>query len=144
MKKGQISTEVMYSVGVMLLIFLMLLGISFDQRADVRHLGDIIERRNECYRLASTISEVAIATYYTEVPFALKYSTNVFPVGVIEVQGVAGRRVTTSASCTFHAYIYNIGASTPECIGSGQGVVHIKNHKGNVTIEPEVPQACFT
>ena len=38
-KKGQISIEIMYSVGVLLLIFIMLSSVTFTKKLDVENLG---------------------------------------------------------------------------------------------------------
>ena len=155
MKKGQISVEVMYSFGVMVLIFLLMLGIGFDLRADLRHLDDVLQRKSECSRISTMISETAISSYYTISKTTLKYNTFVYKSGVIEIEGQTGRRITTAATCTFNAHISSFPPlPNSECYklkprsGSGgpdvEQTVYILNYQGNVTIGtyPELVTAC--
>ncbi len=122
----------MYAVGAMIMIFLILSAISFDLQGDLRYLDDITERRSECLKLATALTETSISTYYTHTNLTLRYPADVYSAGVIEVQGAAGRRVTTSTSCTFNAYIYN---PSLQCFSlPTQKMVNIINEKGNLTV----------
>ena len=58
-KKGQISTEVIYSVGVMIVIFLLLTGITFNRRMDVRKSDDYLNKRTECLKISNTVSSLS-------------------------------------------------------------------------------------
>ena len=138
----------MYSFGVMVLIFLLLLGIGFDLRADLRHMDDVLQRKSECSRLSTIISETAISSYYTISKTVLKNNATIYKSGVIEIAGQAGRRITTAASCTFNAHIT---FPLTECFKlnarSSSGVeqtVYILNYQGNVTIltQPETVGTC--
>lgn len=147
MKKGQISTEVMYSFGVMVLIFLLLLGIGFELRADLRHLDDVLQRKSECSRLSTIISETALSSYYTISKTVLNNNATIYKSGVIEIAGQAGRRITTAASCTFNAHIIY---PTTECFklnarsSGAEQTVYILNYQGNITIQtrPEGVGTC--
>ncbi len=129
-KKGQISIEVMYSVGVMLIVFFILSGLTFNQRSDLRHLDDILERKIECLKLSNAITETSIVTENAYSDIFLKYNTTLYRDGVIIIAGQDERKISTDTSCTFTAYIN----TDKPAINLTRGVVQIVNNRGNVSI----------
>ena len=57
-KKGQVSIEIMYSVGVLLIIFLLLTVMTFNKKIDVERTRDIIDKKNDCNQISSAINRV--------------------------------------------------------------------------------------
>ena len=48
-KKGQISTEVIYAIGVMMIVFFILSSINFVRTTDLGKLNDFLKKKNETY-----------------------------------------------------------------------------------------------
>jgi len=114
MKKAQISTEVMYSVGVMIMIFLILTGISFNRRVEIKKLDDFYEKRNECLKLANFLTSIGSFGQFSSangsfisggIEINLKHYADVFDYGVIVVRDPSESIKTVEATCTFNANV---------------------------------------
>lgn len=77
-KQGQISTEIMYAVGVMIMIFLLLTGVTFNRKSELRRMDDYLQKRNECLRIANTISSLTASGFNTEATIFVYYGGRVF------------------------------------------------------------------
>mgnify|MGYP001591403797 CR=1 FL=1 len=118
MKKGQISTEVMYSIGVMIFIFIILTGISFNRRSEVRKLDEFIEKRNECLKIANLLTSINtfgdISIYNNTqgyVKITLKNYADILTNGIIVVRDTNITPQSIEATCTFNAHIGSIDFS---------------------------------
>ena len=108
MKKGQISLEVMYSVGIMIIIFIILSGISFERKITLDRLDRFLERKNECYRIANVIDGVHANGHETIAQFTVFNPVTIQTNGVIIVrESDAGEETTRSieAFCSYHASV---------------------------------------
>ena len=77
-RKGQISTEIIYSVGVMLLIFLLLAGITFNRKIDIRELDEYLEMRNACQQMSNVVSSISAAGENTMRAIKIDYNITVY------------------------------------------------------------------
>lgn len=77
-KQGQISTEIMYAVGVMIMIFLLLTGVTFNRKSELQRMDDYLQKRNECLRIANTISSLTASGFNTEATIFIYYGGRVF------------------------------------------------------------------
>ena len=105
MKKAQISTEIMYAIGVMIVIFLILTGISFTRKSDLRKTNDYLKKKSECLKVADTLSMIGLSGSDTVMNITLKYTTNIYQAGTILIGETAETGQTIEASCSFIAPI---------------------------------------
>ena len=130
MKKGQISVEVMYSVGIMIIIFIILSGISFNRKMEIIKLDDFLNKKNECLHLSDVITGVHASGDRTTAIVNIKYVTDVFNTGAIEVKDATTTPTSVEASCTFHGSLI-----TPSQTTNMQGFYRVKNSDGYIQFE---------
>ena len=75
-KKGQISTEIMYAVGVMIVIFLLLTGVTMNRKSELRKTDDYLQKRNQCFRISNAISTLTAAGFNTQAILVLPLFVN--------------------------------------------------------------------
>ena len=96
--------EVMYSVGVMLVIFIIMTGISFNRQLEIQDRSDYITKRDECYRFADYITSVATGGNGTYVDLYARHEIEILEPGVLVVGKEDGADSVT-ATCTIIANI---------------------------------------
>ena len=102
MKKGQIGVEIMYAVGVLLVIFIILSAIAFDRRIDIRDARDTIMKKNDCYMIANKLNSVAaLGEGYTS-EFKTNYFADIFDTGVIYLGDNETDEQEIELVCTFN------------------------------------------
>lgn len=134
-KKAQGGVEFIFAVGIVLLIFLALLFISIDKRNEVKDAEDFIDKRNECIKVANSISTV-FNYGGSEVHLSTKYLIGLPYGGAVEVSGIKNKSIAQkfipfrNVTCTYvpkkSPYI------VPEYL---TGDFIIKNVGGEVVIE---------
>lgn len=106
-KKGQISIEFLFSIGIVLVIFIMLIFLSFEKTKEVRGIEKILDKKAECIRMANMISGVfslgpgAEKTSYTDYRIYARNNT------VLEVQRDGHTQLEPPVQCRFSANIYD-------------------------------------
>ena len=127
-RRGQISMEVLYSVGVMFTIFLILTGISFNWRLQHAHTEQYLQQRDECFKLANYIATVGIGGHGTYANVYVREMTEVSREGYLVVGVTASGPGVVESNCGF-------SANTRDTIISPPLQYHtISNINGNVTI----------
>ena len=101
MKTGQISMEVMYAVGVMIVIFLILTGISFQHRRDIADTDEFLKKKNECLKLADTLSVLGLGQADMNMNLTFKYTTHLYKTGVVLVGDTTETVSSIEATCAF-------------------------------------------
>ena len=104
-RRGQISMEVMYSVGVMMIIFIILTGISFNRRLEISHTDEYLDKHNQCFKLADYITSVAAGGDGTAAQVYLRHYTDIAGKGVIIVGGAVKTEELIEATCGYSAKI---------------------------------------
>jgi uncharacterized protein (UPF0333 family) len=89
-KKGQISIEIMYSVGVLLVIFLILTAATFQRKIDVENTRETIEKRNDCVMISNAMNRVSSLGEGYSSTFRTIYNFDVFDTGLIVIGDIAG------------------------------------------------------
>ena len=130
MKKAQISVEIMYAVGVMIIIFIILSGISFNRRIEIIKLDDFLDKKNECLRLSDIITGIQASGNETTAIVNIKYPTDAYTDGALLVKGTAITPTTVEASCTYHGTLSN-GTNALDL----QGPYRIKNANSLIKFE---------
>ena len=100
-KKGQISTEVLYAVGTMILIFLLLTGITFNRKLDIKKTDDYLKKRTECLKVSNTISSVSAAGEGTERIIQILYNISLYRNSRIVVSETEATARTVEAVCSY-------------------------------------------
>lgn len=100
-RRGQISTEIMYAVGVMIMIFLLLTGVSFNRRSELRKMDDYLQKRNECLKVANTISSLTAAGFNTRSVITVYNKIWIFNNSRIAIDPLAAKETP----CTYVGYI---------------------------------------
>lgn len=88
-KRGQISIEIMYSVAVLLVIFLMLSSAAFDRKIQVERTRETVEKRSDCVMISNSLSRVASLGEGYSSTFKTIYNFDVFDTGLIVVSDVS-------------------------------------------------------
>lgn len=57
-KRGQISLEVMYAIGTMIIIFLIITGVNVSRQFELRMLDEYSTKADKCYELANRLTGV--------------------------------------------------------------------------------------
>ena len=121
-KKGQISIEVIYSVGVMLIIFLILTGVSFSWRLQFMHTDQYIDQRDQCFKIADYISGVAVGGHGTSARVYIREQSEVYSNGVIVVGTTSAGPGPVEATCGFSAPMKDDNALAKPCSDSMSGL----------------------
>ncbi|MBS3144973.1 hypothetical protein J4208_05310 [Candidatus Woesearchaeota archaeon] len=121
-RRGQISTEIMYAVGVMIMIFLLLTGISFNRRSELRKMDDYLQKRNECLKISNTLASLTSAGFNTRAVVTVYNKVWIFNTGRITVDpSLSGSEETP---CTFVGNIdtrqFTAGQDYLELTGDGR------------------------
>ena len=135
-KKGQISMEVLYSIGVMLIIFLILTGISFQRRIDTLDTMEFLDKRTVCHAIADAVSSVSAAGSGTFISMYMRYDAQILKGAIVvgEIAAAANPDAVT-ANCAYSANVTTAAPPYAPPITLNQGTTHkIENIKGNVQI----------
>ena len=84
-KKGQISIEIMYSVGVLMVIFILLSSVTFDKKIDVEKARDTVDKRSDCVMISNALGRVAVLGEGYTSEFTTTFIFDVFQTGLIIV-----------------------------------------------------------
>lgn len=105
-KKGQISIEIMYSVGVLLVIFILLTAMTFSKKIDVEITRDTVNKKNDCNKISSAINRVLSLGSGYESTFRTVYHFDVYDTELIIVgDPVIGDPKEIEVICTFEGEI---------------------------------------
>ncbi|MEK6840108.1 MAG: hypothetical protein AABX72_04135 [Nanoarchaeota archaeon] len=127
-RRAQISIEVIYSIGVMLVIFLILTGVSFSWRLQFSHTDEYLQKRDECLRLSNYIASVAIGGPGTYANVYTRERSSLSREGYIVVGTLPTGPGPVEVTCGVNANIRDISNLVPLLSHS------ILNVNGNVTI----------
>jgi len=79
MKKGQAAMEWLFAIGAVFLIFLLLLGFSFDKRVEVIKTERFTNLRDECLKVSELIMSNFIGGNGTQIQSQLFYNVSIDP-----------------------------------------------------------------
>ncbi|MFH0798254.1 MAG: hypothetical protein V1906_02470 [Candidatus Woesearchaeota archaeon] len=105
-KKGQVSTEFIFSLGIVIVIFLMLIYLSFEKTKEVRDTESMLDKKAECIRMANMISGVFSLGPGTEKLSHTDYRIYARNNTVLEVQRDGHTQKEPPVQCRFSANIY--------------------------------------
>lgn len=77
MKKSQISVELLFAVGFVVLIFIILLAFTMERRYEVSKTEITLNEKAECYKLSNLISGVFNSGTGTGMTENLKYNAEI-------------------------------------------------------------------
>ena len=123
--------EVMYAVGVMLMIFLILTGISFNRQLEINDSSEFLDKKSHCEKFAGYIAGVSSGGSGTYAEVYARYETSVFDGGVVVV-GKENGVDSVTATCSFLGQVDLGGASSK--VFAEQSEYRVENVGGNVTI----------
>jgi hypothetical protein len=127
-KKGQISIEIMYSVGVLLMIFILLSSVTFDKKVDVERARDTVDKRSDCIMISNALGRVASLGDGYSSYFTTTFYFEIFQTGLIIVGDVSGSTPEEiEVICTFNGKLdqdYEKDGGSWEVINAG-GILSI-------------------
>ncbi len=85
MKRGQISIEIMYSVGVLLVIFLILSYATFNRKVEIERTRETVDKRSDCIMISNALNRVASLGEGYSSTFKTVYNFDIFDTGLIIV-----------------------------------------------------------
>ncbi len=77
MKKSQANIELLYSIGTILILFLIITLISFDKNIEIKKTKDFVEKRNDCLKIANFILETFINNI--NITTSISYNLSIIP-----------------------------------------------------------------
>jgi len=102
-KKGQISIEIMYSIGVLLIIFILTSSLAFNRKIAIEKTDEIIEKRSDCAMISNAINRVVSLGDGYKSTFKTIYNFDVYDIGLIVVGDTAGTTPEeVEVICTFN------------------------------------------
>tara|TARA_Y100000310_G_scaffold13087_1_gene13429 strand:- start:17486 stop:17893 length:408 start_codon:yes stop_codon:yes gene_type:complete len=106
-KKGQISIEIMYSIGVLMVIFILLSSVTFDRKIDVERARDTVDKRSDCIMISNALGRVASLGEGYSSEFTTTFNFDVFTTGLIIVGDVStSSPEEIEVICTFNGNLY--------------------------------------
>ncbi len=128
-KKGQISIEIMYSVGVLLLIFIMLSSVTFTKKLDVERTRETVLKKNDCVMISNALQRVATLGDGYESWFKTYHKIDILESGLIIVGDIEdGGTSEIEIICSFNGVLYNAAYSLigdEFTISNTEGVLNI-------------------
>ena len=128
--------EVLYSIGVMLTIFLILTGISFQRRMDTQDTLEYLDKRDICLNIADAISSISTSGPGSYRSVYARYDAQILDdVVVVGEVGPTANPDAVSATCIFSANITNPSSPYGPPITLAQGTAYkIENIRGNIQV----------
>ena len=139
-RRGQISIEVMYAIGVLMIIFLILSAVAFNRQVDLQRNEEYFYKRAECHKLANALSSVYLLGPTTTMTIQLQQNITVvndrvpnqpWPLGLIIVT-TKTKSNPVQATCSFYAktaspiFMLNAsGVSSPYIVQNTGGLVSV-------------------
>ncbi len=127
-KKGQVSIEIMYSVGVLLIIFILLTVMTFNKKIDVEKTREIIDKRNDCNKISGSINRVLALGDGYNATFKTPHTFDVYMTELIIVGDLEPSNTEVEIICTFEGNLtkdYLGGSGKWKAINSG-GQLHLE------------------
>ena len=125
-KKSQISLEVIYSVGILIIIFIILNGVTFNWKFDIRKTDDFLRKKNDCLMFADTITSLSNSGNNAEATLKSHYYAQVFAGGLVMVGELSDGSIAKEVTCTYTGIASDSTLKT--------GTFTIKNENGVVKV----------
>lgn len=122
-KRGQISIETLFAVGIVFILFSVVLVIVVDKRGELRDTEEFLELRNECFKVANMISEMSVNGDGTNRSIRLENNISVQENFLSVTNG------KEEVYCSFAVNVSNFSLVN--------GNIIIQNRNGRVTIHNE-------
>jgi len=88
MRKSQISIEFLFSIGIIVFIFLIILAFIMGRQADVRDNQSFINRQNECLKISSLLTSISEGGDGTAVQVNTPFFVTFYEDGLIKVEEI--------------------------------------------------------
>ncbi len=120
-KRGQISTEFLFSIAIIFLIFLFILFFTYEKSRDTNEKNIELKLRNECIKFSNIVSDVYSSNSGTLVNTKTTHNVSIFDDKriVVKYEGV-------EVPCTYSGYAHDKNFT---------GNIKIKNENGVIVIE---------
>ena len=92
----------MYAVGVLLVIFIILIAISFERRTGVRKADETVSKKNDCAMIANKLNSIAALGDGYNTWFKTFYSVDIFNSGLVVVGDAGNSSTEIEIFCTFN------------------------------------------
>ncbi|MDO8556026.1 MAG: hypothetical protein Q7R96_02520 [Nanoarchaeota archaeon] len=124
MSKGQISLEIVFAVGAVLVLFLIIIALTFVKKQEALDTEKFIEARAECVALADALSSMATLGPVSNVTMHVYYKHSISNTSVIKsFVNDSGQEIA------FCNYLGVVGPYT-----NLSGSITIQNLAGNVSV----------
>ena len=109
MKKGQVSSEFLLTLAIMMLVFLFLLVIVFEKNIETKEMERNLDKAVECRKFASLLESFNVASDGTEMLLTTRKRI-VVNESFLEVLPINGSVKDEGIGCKFQGYIsyYNV------------------------------------
>jgi hypothetical protein len=128
MKRGQIGVEIMYAVGVLLVIFIILTAVAFERRVSVSKAGETVDKKNDCSMIADKLNSIAALGEGYSTWFKTFYFVHVLESGIIYVGDNGTSANEIEVVCTFN------GELNQPIYGNMTGRWSIFNNQGKLEL----------
>jgi len=124
MKKGQISLETVFAVGMVLLLFIIILVFSFVKKQEAIKTEQFIEARAECLQLADAFNSMLTLGTASNFSMHLYYKHQVLNTSIIRTRANDSRQ-----EIAFCNYLGIVGP-----YANLTGDIHVQNVAGNISV----------
>lgn len=76
MRKGQISINFLFAIAIVLILFIITIGITFDKRTEIKNTRDQLDKMNLCLLISDSISKIYIGGDGTRITLNSYYTIN--------------------------------------------------------------------
>ncbi len=104
-KRGQVSIEIMYSIGVLLLIFILLTAVTFSKRVDVRKTDETVKKKNDCNEISSALNRILALGDGYSTDIYTPYNLDLFEAGLIVIGDPGVSSTEIELVCTFEGIL---------------------------------------
>jgi hypothetical protein len=84
-KKGQIGIEIMYSIGVLLAIFILLTSVTFERRISVEKSREMIDKKNDCVMVSDKLISITSLGDGYSTQFKTLHNLDIYANGLIVI-----------------------------------------------------------
>lgn len=122
LKKSQVSIEMLFAIGTILLLFTVVLIVVIDKRTELRNTKNFLELRDDCLKISNTINEIFIDGDGTNITIKIKNNASVQENFLSVTDG------KNEVYCTFPINVSNFTLAKGSVIFQNQNnIVVIKN-----------------
>lgn len=127
--KSQVSLEFLFTIGIVLLVFILLVMFNFERQVDVSNLNSYVYLKSECFKLSSSITNAYVAGQGVNLTARIDYDAYIFA----EDMTINFRENDIDVYCSFP--LSRVTNSTASNFYLRKGMINIQNINQTVVVK---------